>query len=381
MDLSELKPDVAKAAPGPAAARETAEERGLRELLGQVGSEVVIPMASALERINAFAATGRIDRSGLRALRDEVEQARRVGLAAQQICRFASGRVRQRPERRNLAQALSDALAQRNRETAARGLELRQDLQTAEVLIDASMLSALLQALLDWAFEHARSHLDFAVDLRSWPTHARLQCRFAQVPADEQPPEATELSRRLETTAWQLLSRLAQVLGLLLQRQDEGSHVQLSIEFPRTVSDAVLNLTPVEAEAPALPWPNSQPMVGRHVLVIAARRETRNSVRVALRALGLMVDFVASVDEAREFCAHGLPHAVVYEAALAGDHFQRLRAQWAAEAPALAFLEIEEGGRALEVADHGSGRTSRIGRDVLSAALPHALMLELARGA
>ena len=72
-------------------------------------------------------------------------------------------------------------------------------------------------------------------------------------------------------------------------------------------------------------------MVGRHVLVIASRRETRNSVRDTLRPMGLMVDYVATVDEARQFCSSGLPHAIIFEAALAGENFRKLRADWSSE--------------------------------------------------
>jgi DNA-binding response OmpR family regulator len=122
-------------------------------------------------------------------------------------------------------------------------------------------------------------------------------------------------------------------------------------------------------------------MVGRHVLVIAARREIRNGVRDTLRAMGLMVDYVGSTDEAREFCTGGLPHAIIYEAALAGENFRKLRAEWTREVPSLAFIEIAEEGRELEVCNISGQRTSRIGRDVIADALASALTFELAAGA
>ncbi|MGL6111568.1 MAG: hypothetical protein ACRC2B_15870, partial [Rubrivivax sp.] len=54
-------------------ADELGPANALRELVGQIGREVAAPLAAALERVNAFANPGRIDRSGLRALRDEIE--------------------------------------------------------------------------------------------------------------------------------------------------------------------------------------------------------------------------------------------------------------------------------------------------------------------
>ena len=351
-----------------------------RELIGQIGREIAAPMTAALERVNAFAASGRMDRASLRALRDEIECARRLGLSAQQLSRFASGRVPQNPQRLNLAQTLRDALAQRQRETEARGIDLRQDLNAAELLIDASMLSALLQALLDWSFEHARSRIAFHIELKSWPAHARLSCRFAHVPADELPGPGRRTAAQLDTLPWQLLRRLAQTLGLALQRDDDHGSTQATLEFPQTLSDGLLSLEAMLADDAAPSGPNSQPMVGRHVLVVSARREIRNGVRDTLRTMGLMVDYVGSVDEAREFCGGGLPHAIIYEAALAGDNFRMLRAQWAQEVPTLAFIEIAEQGREIEVCDLGGQRVSRIGRDVVASALGSALLFELSQG-
>ena len=376
MNLSDLPEVPGKGSTASAFTAERNGDYGFRELVGQLGREVAAPMTSALERINAFATTGRIDRSGLRALRDEIEHARRIGLSAQQISRFASGRVRQNPERLNLTQTLRDALAQRGRETASRGIDLRQELKPAEVIIDASMCAALLQALLDWSFEHARSHIEFRIDIKAWPEHARLGCRFAHIPADELPTQTAQVADRLDTVPWQLLRRLAQTLGLVLEREDAPGTAQLTLEFPRTVSEGMALL---ELDEAGNTGPNSQPMVGRHVLVIASRRETRNAVRDTLRSMGLMVDYVGSIDEAREFCNAGLPHAILFEAALAGENFRKLRAEWSQEVPTLAFIEISEQGRELEVLDIGGQRTSRIGRDVIASALPSALMFELSK--
>ena len=88
----------------------------------EIGAEIAAPLTAALERIHALTTTGKIDRAGLRALRDEVEQARQVGMIGQQLTRFASGRVRQSHERLQLADVLNGVLAHRARETQARGI-------------------------------------------------------------------------------------------------------------------------------------------------------------------------------------------------------------------------------------------------------------------
>ena len=39
----------------------------------------------------------------------------------------------------------------------------------------------------------------------------------------------------------------------------------------------------------------------------------------ALRDMGLIIDFVSSIEEAAAFCREGLPHAIVVEALLYSD--------------------------------------------------------------
>ena len=120
-------------------------------------------------------------------------------------------------------------------------------------------------------------------------------------------------------------------------------------------------------------------LAGSHVLVLAARREVRNVIRQALRPMGLMVDFVTSVEEAQQLSADGLPHAVIYEASLAGDHFERLRNEMLAEVPTLVFVRIAEQGKAFELLNLGGRQFASVGRDAIMSALPEALTFELSR--
>ncbi len=102
-------------------------------------------------------------------------------------------------------------------------------------------------------------------------------------------------------------------------------------------------------------------------------------VRAALRPMGLMVDFVTSVEEAQQLCADGLPHAMIYEAAIAGEHFERLRNEMLAEVPTLVFVRIAEQGKAFEVLNLGGRQLASVGRDAIMSALPEALTFELSR--
>ncbi len=384
MDLTDLgRPAGASAAP------RNVEPLDPQALIAQLGSEVASTLSSALERVATLAATGRIDRDGLRALRDEIDLARRAGIMGQQVVRLNNGRVQLAREQLDLTGLLREALLQRSREIDARGIEVRQVCAAAEVMSDATLLFSLLQTLLDWTFEHAVSRIDLKLAIKSWPAHARLAVGFAHRQPDEvdssAPSTAPEGEARLNTMSWRLLQQTALVLGLVVQRKDTPGTTELVFEFPETLAARLPGLDSMNASAdPAVASSaahahNSQPLAGRHVIVLAARREVRNVVREALRPMGLMVDFVASVDEAREFCADGLPHAMIYEAALAGERFERLRNEMLAEVPTLPFIRIAEQGKAFEVLNLGGRQFASVGRDAIIEALPAALMFELSR--
>lgn len=354
-----------------------------QDLVAQIGSEVASALTSALERVNELAATGRIDRAGLRALRDEVELARRIGIMGQQVSRLASGRVQIAHERLSLTDLLREALRLRGREIEARGIEVRQAFVPAEVRSDATLLFSLLQVMLDWSFEHAVSRVELQIEVCDWPSRARLTCQFQHQPPDQVNSQAMPLdaasSPSLETMSWRLLQQTAAVLGLTLQRKDPPGRAVLTLAFPETLAPRVAGLMPQEFEETGPMALNSKPLAGRHVLVVAARREVRSAVREALRPMGLMVDFVNSVDEADAFCRTSLPDAIIHEAALRSERFERLRRETLETVPNLAFIEIADDASGFETLNLGGRQFARIGRAAVTSSLQAVLNHELSR--
>ena len=372
--------DGAKSRPPTTPSHDNDDERW-HELVSQVGSEIAAPLTAALERIHVLTATGKIDRAGLRALRDEVEQARQAGMIGQQLTRFASGRVRQSHEVLQLEEVLKGVLALRTRETQARGIALKPQLKSARVIVDGSLLFSLLNATLDWALANAHAHIDFTVDLKTWPAHARLTCRFAHRPADQADEEdANVLPPRLDSLTWRLIEQTAWTMGLVVDRKDVAGITTLVLEFPSTTGDDMEALSATEVEDASLQSGNSKALAGSHVLVIASRREMRVLIRDALRNMSMLVDFVSSVDEATSFCREGLPHAIIVESIQKGGRFSAFRDEILFEVPNFVFIEILEQGATFEMSGTNGATMARIGRDVVAASLPAALMFELSKG-
>ena len=353
------------------------------DLVGQVGREVAAPLASAAERVAALTATGRITRGELSALRDEIDRARRAALMAQRASRLVPGGGAggpPGPARRGVPRAGARA---RPRVFAAQGIEVRQMLAPAEVRSDATLLASLLRSVLDWSFEHARARIDVALDVASWPAQARLQCAFTYRLADDmaagQAAPAGRTDAAIDTLSWRLVQQTAAVLGMTLRRHDAHGMAELVMEVPATLAPALLALQGEAAEDTVPAALDIQSLTGHHVLALAAQRDLRSLVHQALRPLGVLLDFVATVDEARQFCAGGLPHALVYEAALAGEAFERLRGELQAEVPQLVFICVVEHGRAFEVLNVGGRPLCCVGRDAIVESLPAALAFEMAR--
>ena len=96
--------------------------------------------------------------------------------------------------------------------------------------------------------------------------------------------------------------------------------------------------------------------------------------------MGLVLDFVTSIDEAVAFCGSSIPHAVVYEAIMRTERFNHLRADIQRDAPDVAFIEIVEEGSMFEMSSFGGARSSvKVGRDAILGSLPSALVFELTK--
>jgi hypothetical protein len=358
-----------------------AEHDHWRDVMSDMSAEMAGPLSAALERVQTLATTGRIDRSGLRALGEEIQRARQISMSGQQIARLASGKLRQTHERLPLTETLKDVLTQRARETQARNINIKQVLRPAEVIVDASLLFSMLNTLLTWSMEHTRSNIEFRIDIKTWPTHARLACNFAYRPVDQHVEGADETAAQavLDSMTWRLVQQTAWTMGLPIERKIEGANVHLTIEFPRTVNDQIEGVSAIELDQGFSNSLHAKPLSGSQVLVVASRRDVRVQVRDSIRNMGLIVDFVNSVDEAREFCRGGLPHAIIIESVLRGDRFNDFRNEVESEGADVVFIEIIEEGNTFEISGFGGLSMARVGRDAILTSLPSALMFELAK--
>lgn len=355
------------------------------EIVQQLGAEIAGPLSAALEQIQNLATTGQISRRGLRLLRRSVDDARTAGMLGQQLARLASGRLRLNRERQHLTQMLRSVLAQRSRETQARGVQVRQSLQPVEIWADGALLFALLNALMDWALANTHSSVDLRLDLTPWPVKARLSCRFAhrslELLGDGGEPPASSVG--IDSLAWRLLEQTALTLGVLPLREQEAGITLLTLEFNQLAPDEMAPAVDstharLEAEAERMGG-NSRPLAGCQLLILSANRELRSEAQAAVRHMGMLVDVVGSVAEAEQFCREGLPHALIFDAALMNEPLLQLIAGIMRDAPDFSFVEMFDGEHRTQLSTATSDGVARISRRHLPDALPSLLMFELTR--
>ena len=236
MDLSDIGrlPAVTSAAGhAPDASRHPIAQRW-PDLVARIGVEIAGPLTTALERINSLTHSGTIDRAGLRALREEVEAARLAGIVGQQLTRFVAGRMKQSPERTPLAEVVRGVVMHRGREAGARGLTLAAPtLAPVEVLVDAPLLFALLNATVDWALANAGpgATIEIALESRGWPVGPRLTCSFGSATPSEGGTERRRDRQGEESLVWWLLEETARVLAVGVDRRMGAELATLSLDF------------------------------------------------------------------------------------------------------------------------------------------------------
>ena len=166
-------------------------------------------------------------------------------------------------------------------------------------------------------------------------------------------------------------------MDVKVQLGREANDTVLSLEFPSLADDAVEGMSVVEFDRGFASSDFLRPVAGSHVLVVAARRAVRVEVRESIASMGLVVDFVNSIEEAVEFCAHGMPHAVIVESVLRGERFDLLRADLLSRSSEVVFIELMEEGSAFEISGFSGSAIAKVGRDAIATALPQALAYEL----
>lgn len=332
----------------------------LRSVLGLVASETAAPLTRALDRVQELRQGVRPGQMELQALCEDLAAARRAGMVGQQIARLASGEFRVTEEPVDLALALNQLLTDHRVAAGPMAVEFREQVKPVTVMADLSLVGTLVQSLLAWCSESAASAVAMRLAPREGAPQALLVCRFNR---------RTSPAEHSEPLSWYLMRSAAQALGARLSVETEV-HTTVVLLFDGLVPATSLDRRPAA---------DVSRVAGSQVLVLAPDRDVRQQVRQAIQGLDLIVDYVNSVDAARQFCEDGMPQAVVYASALGGATLDRWRKSLNERGGMPPFIEIDPEAHGFEPLGDHDRAAARVGMEGLAQSLPAALALELSR--
>lgn len=350
-------------------------ERQELKLAGVIGSELSAPLAAMQYVLHEFTRTRSINRSQIMLLESSLEAARSVAMHSQQIARLAGGRLRQSHERLKLDELLRDALQQRSTVFHQRGIEVYQSLKPVEVIVDAGLLSSLIDTAIDWAMSVGH-RLVVTLEMKNWPEHGMLLIKASDSVGGGASGEGQPES---DTLTWYLFTEIAKAMGVSIDRVTSTNESSLMVEFPRTVK-RLEGLTAVEVDTGGDSMNSeSKPLAGHRVLVITDDERLRFDINLVCRSMGLVADAVPNTKQGVRFCELDAPHLVIIDQRVRDHIFEELRQDLRKTDPNFPFIEIASESNTLEMAGWMSDSMTRVSRDSLRAQLASILVMELAK--
>lgn len=344
-------------------------------LAGVIGTQLSDPLAIIQQAISEFERTQTLTPAQVKSLKTALASARKVAMQSQQIARLASGQLRQSHERLKLDDLLRGLLFERTKAFKKQGVELYHGLKPVEVIVDAGLLSSLLEVALDWAVSKGR-RLVVTLEMKNWPEYGILLIKASDsiasgTPQDEPTDE--------DTLNWYLLREIARTMGVSVDRVGSSYETSLMIEFPRTVK-RLEGITAVEVETgyDSL-HSESKPLAGHRLLVITDDDDLRHEIEAIGRSLGLMSSFTTTIALGIRFCERDVPHMVIIDERVRNHLFDELRKDLRRTEPNFPFIEIASAANTLEMAGWMSDSMTRVSRDGLRTQLASIMVMELAK--
>ncbi|HSV52011.1 MAG TPA: hypothetical protein VLJ57_07835 [Burkholderiaceae bacterium] len=347
-------------------------------LAGVIGLQLSEPLADMQRIVHDLISTGKISRAQVQELSGAIETARRVAMQSQQLARLSRGRLRQSHERLALDAIVKQALAERHQFFHQRGIELVQRIKRVEVIVDPGLLSSLIEAAIDWASE--RGHrLTVSLEIKHLPEHGLLVFKSSPT-VTTSGPGSPAVEGEFEKLSWHLLTEIAQSIGAALDRVKSSDEAVLTIEFPRTVKQ-LEGLTAVEMDLGADSWmpSESKSLAGHQILLVTADEGLRDDIADICGNMGLLVDCVASPEQAVRTCKVEQPHMLIVDERVRDARFDALCQELLQQDPNFPMIEIASDANTLAMASWMSDSMTRVSRGSLRAQLPQVLVLELAK--
>ena len=338
-------------------------------VLGKVGETFASSLSALRKDIGALVGQGPEQQLLLSASLAQLERLQRLGVQIQAIARVLSGAGQSASERLDLSAALRQKLDEWAEPARRRGIHLLGPLEPFEVEVNAGVLEQLLDLAMESALD-INACVEVRVGVQGRTVNPMLTVEVLRAKGGAAPVSEADFN----DLHWQLFTVLSRARGLTPQRVVVGDNVILMLEFPTTeaaaTGDALRN--PVQNY-------RTTTVAERRVLVVEPYEFARVQTHKLLHEVGMRVDAVATLDQARAALRDGVPDVLITGIPVRDAQVGALLDELRAAHPKLRVIELVDDDSAFAFAFSSAGyaNAARVGRQDLARTLVRAVAQEL----
>jgi CheY-like chemotaxis protein len=338
-------------------------------VLGKVGETFAGGLSSLQHSLGSIVAHGPEHQLALAASVAQLGRLQHLGVQLQAIARVMGGEGQSAPETIDLSAALRQKLDEFAEPARRKGIHLFGPLEPFEIVANAGVLEQLLDLAMESALEMSDC-VEVRVGVQGHAASPMLTVEVLRAPGAVAPGDDADFN----DLHWQLFSVMARARGLVPQRVAVGDNVILMLEFPGAAPAAADD----GARSPVGNYRTSA-VAERRVLVVEPYEFHRVQAHRLLHEVGMRVDAVASLDQARSSLRDGVPDVLITGIPVRDAEVGALLDELRAAHPRLRVIELvdDESAFAFAFSSPGYANAARVGRQDLARTLVRAVAQEL----
>ena len=299
----------------------------------------------------------------------QLARLQRLGVQIQAIARVLAGEGQSASERFDLSAALRQKLDEWAEAARRKGIHLLGPLEAFEVEANAGVLDQLLDLAMESALE-VSGCVEVRVGVQGQAASPMLTVEVLRAKGSAMPATDAEFT----DLHWLLFTVMARARGLVPQRVAVGDNVILMLEFPAAAATA----SGMAVRTMAQNY-RTGTVADRRVLVVEPYEFARVQAHQLLHQVGMRVDAVSSLDQARASLRDGVPDVLVTGIPVRDAAVGALLDELRAAHPRLRVIELvdDDSAFAFAFSSPGYANAARVGRQDLARTLVRAVAQEL----
>ena len=341
-------------------------------VLAKVGETFAMQLSALQQAFAGIVPPGPEQQLALAANLAEMDRLQRLGVQIQAIARVLTGEGQSTPERLDLAAALRQKLDEWAERARGKGIHLLGPLEVYEIDVNVGVLDQLLDLAMESALD-ITGCVEVRVGVQTQTANPMLTVEVLRAQGVAAPVTDAEFN----DLHWMLFTVMARARGLVPQRVAVGDNVILMLEFPSLALPSV-----DEAKRLATQSYRSPAVADRRVLVLEPSEFNRVQAHKLLHEVGMKVDAVATLEQARGSLRDSVPDVFVTGIPVRDARIGALLDELRAAHPKLRVIELvdDESAFAFAFSSPGYANAARVGRQDLARTLVLAVAQELDAG-